>query len=284
MSSIHLARHGQSLGSFSHEEVNEGIAKKRFLKEDLVWRPGMSDWLPLQEVADAWGLNIQAFESSTLDTTKEPAFFEPAWERREELGLLVALFQTVKTVLFSPSYFFSKMRIRGGIMAPLSYYLLMHCTTLAITILFLLPMILKDPSSFSPQLAAFSPHSLLIGGIGFLLLSPLIFTLAIFFSAGAMHLSLKLVKGAAEPFEATLRLFCYTSGSLSPLALIPFLGGVIVLIIGMICYCIGLKKIHASTNWKLFFAFLISPLICFLVAFLLLVVLVIGKTAFLKIF
>ncbi|MEI6416511.1 MAG: hypothetical protein WCO92_02190 [Verrucomicrobiota bacterium] len=40
---IHIARQGQSLGSFSEEEVSEGIASKRFSKEDdLAWTSGMT--------------------------------------------------------------------------------------------------------------------------------------------------------------------------------------------------------------------------------------------------
>jgi hypothetical protein len=282
MSSIHIARHGQSLGSFSEEEVREGIASKRFVKEDLVWRVGMSDWLPLHEVADAWGVDTKAVGEIVVDPTKPPAFFEPAWERREEMGFLAALYQTMKMALFSPSYFFSKMRITGGMMAPLFYYLFMHCSTMAITILLLLPVILKDPSLLSPQLAAFSQKTVLGGAIGFILLSPFIFTIAIFFSSGVMHWSLKLVRGIREPFEATFRLFCYTAGSLAILSLLPFVGGIVVMIWGLVCYCIGLKKIQGPTNWQLFFAFLISPAIFLVVLLLLILLVIVGKTVLFK--
>ncbi|MFZ4116041.1 MAG: GYF domain-containing protein [Chthoniobacterales bacterium] len=282
MSSIHVARHGQSLGSFSEEEVREGIASKRFVKEDLVWRVGMSDWLPLHEVADAWGFDAKALGEIVVDLTKPPTFFEPAWERRQEVGFLASLYQTIKMALFSPSYFFSKMRTTGGIMAPLSYYLLMHCSAITITILLLLPVILKDPALISPQLAALSHKTVLGGAIGFIVLSPLIFTTAIFFSSGVMHLSLKLVRGAREPFEATFRLFCYTAGSLAILSLLPFVGGIVVMVWGLICYCIGLKKIQGPTNWQLFFAFLISPAILFFIAVVLILLVVVGKAVFLK--
>ncbi len=71
---IHIARQGQSLGSFSEEEVSEGIASKRFSKEDdLAWMSGMTEWQPLSEVMAAWSPDSLAGAVITPAALPEPA-------------------------------------------------------------------------------------------------------------------------------------------------------------------------------------------------------------------
>ena len=51
---------------------------------------------------------------------------------------------------------------------------------------------------------------------------------------------------------------CYAVGSASITQLIPFFGGIVSAIWGVITYFIGLKKVHRVSAWRLFFAILIS--------------------------
>src|SRR5437763_7339215 len=53
MATIHVARAGANLGSFSLDEIQEGLRTGRFLPTDLAWQTGMTDWRPLSEVAAA---------------------------------------------------------------------------------------------------------------------------------------------------------------------------------------------------------------------------------------
>ena len=43
------------------------------------------------------------------------------WEKRSELGLWQAIYQTFKTVLFSPEALFRTLTFRGGIAEPLAF-------------------------------------------------------------------------------------------------------------------------------------------------------------------
>ncbi|MEY4482725.1 MAG: hypothetical protein RL693_177 [Verrucomicrobiota bacterium] len=44
---IHIGRNGQPLGTFSEEQVRDGIALGNLLGTDLAWHEGMDDWKPL---------------------------------------------------------------------------------------------------------------------------------------------------------------------------------------------------------------------------------------------
>ncbi|MCF7728926.1 MAG: YIP1 family protein [Chthoniobacterales bacterium] len=265
MSSIHIARHGQSLGSYSEEEVKEGISSKRFMKDDLVWRIGMSDWSPLHEVADAWGFDLSLFGEVTPHEKIPPDYVEPAWERRDELGFIKALYHTVKMVLLAPNHTFSRLRITGGFLNPLFYYLIITSFSISIRILLEIPLILKNPLLLGPQLSSLSQSNIIIGALVLIVISPLFFIIGIFFSAAVTHLSLKIVKGAHEPFEATFRTFCYALGSVAVFQFLPLLGGIIAAFWGVLSYFIGLKKVHAISAWKTFFAILVSTMISFVI-------------------
>lgn len=262
MSSIHLARHGQSLGSFSEEEVREGISSKRFVKDDLAWRIGMSDWVPLHEVADSWGFDVSLLGEVIMDhQVVPPDCFEPAWERRSTIGFFKALYLTVKMVLMAPNHTFSRLRTTGGLINPLFYYLIMASSTLTIRLAIELPLVLKNPSMLGPQLATLPQNTIMIGALGLVVISPVFFVFTMFFSSLVTHLSLKIVKSAHEPFEATFRAFCYSLGSVSIVQLIPIVGGIISLFWGLLSYFIGLKKVHEISALKTFFAIFISTIL-----------------------
>lgn len=271
MSPIHIARHGESLGSFTEEEIKEGIRSQRFVGEDLSWRSGMSDWRPLAETAVAWGLD--AVPSASLPVDAElPLLSEPAWERRTELGFLKAIFQTIRTVLSHPATVFAKLKVDGGLLGPLFYYLLMSTLTFGIVLSYQLPSILKNPALLSSQLAGVGPRTILLGFVIVWLLAPFFFTGGIFISSFLTHLSLKLVAKTKEPFQATFRTMCYAIGSVSIVQLIPFIGGIVSAIWGVIIYFIGLKKVHRISAGRLFWAIFFS-VVLFVVFYLVIIVL-----------
>ncbi|MFI0347820.1 MAG: YIP1 family protein [Chthoniobacterales bacterium] len=256
MSLIHIARHGKSLGSFQEEEVREGIQAKRFVLEDLVWREGMNDWSPLHEVIDAWGLNTAGRADDT--NTTPPAITEPAWERRSEVGFFKAIFQTMKSVLFSPGATFSKMNPEGGILAPLCYYVLMHAVVLDIALSYQLPQILKKLAITSPFFADISQHSMVVNYLVLLFIAPFFIALGSFISASIVHLSLKILGAAHQPWAATFRVFCYAFGSASLFQIVPLIGGLVAACYGMIVYFIGLKKVNDCSVARIIFSVLLS--------------------------
>jgi hypothetical protein len=49
---IHLNRGATSLGTFSEEEVREGLRSGRFVPGDMGWREGMANWQPLSQFSE----------------------------------------------------------------------------------------------------------------------------------------------------------------------------------------------------------------------------------------
>src|ERR1700736_3578741 len=49
MATIHITRGTTGLGTFSEEEVREGLRTGRFISTDLGWREGMSTWEQLSK-------------------------------------------------------------------------------------------------------------------------------------------------------------------------------------------------------------------------------------------
>ena len=269
MSQIHIARHGQSLGSFTEEEIKEGIRSQRFVGEDLSWKSGMSDWRPLEETAVAWGLDAVPVKSADDEL---PLLSEPAWERRDECGFFQALIRTIGAVLFHPGTTFLKLKVDGGLLKPFFYYLLMSAVTFGVTLCYQMPSILKNPTLLSSQLEGVPHRTLILGVIIVWILSPIFFAGGIFISSFLTHLSLRLIARTKEPFQATFRTMCYAVGSASITQLIPFFGGIVSAIWGVITYFIGLKKVHRVSAWRLFFAILFS-VVLFVVFYLAIIML-----------
>ena len=255
MSLIHIARHGQSLGIFQEEEVRDGIQAKRFFTEDLVWREGMNDWCPLHEVIDAWGLNAVGVAA---DGATPPAVAEPAWERRAEVGFFKAIFETIKSVLFHPATTFSKVNPVGGISAPLGYYVLMNAVMLAVALSYQLPQVLKNPGLLAPQLADVSPRFIIAAFGIIVLIAPLFIAIGSFITASLVHLSLKILGAAHQPWKATFRTFCYALGSASIFQIVPFIGGLLTFFYGITVCFIGLKKVHDCSLMRTVFSILLT--------------------------
>jgi len=271
MSQIHIARHGQSLGVFTEEEIKEGIQSRRFVGDDLSWRVGMSEWLPLKETVIAWGLD--AVPSVSLAAADEmPLLSEPAWERRADVGFFKAIAQTIGSVLCRPGTTFAKLKVDGGLLRPLFYYLLMSAVTFGAVLCYQMPSVLKNPTLLSSQLEGVSQRTLLLGFGIVWLLSPLFFTGGIFISSFLTHLSLKIIARTKEPFQATFRTMCYAIGSAAITQLVPFIGGVVSAIWGVIIYFIGLKKVHRVSAGRLFFSIFLS-VVLFVMFYLAIIVL-----------
>ena len=52
MATIHITRGTTGLGTFSEEEVREGLRTGRFAGTDLGWREGMAQWQPLSQFTE----------------------------------------------------------------------------------------------------------------------------------------------------------------------------------------------------------------------------------------
>lgn len=93
------------------------------------------------------------------------------------------------------------------------------------------------------------------------LLMPLILFVSIVAWAMVLHLSLFLVGGAKEDFEATFRVVCYTSGP-SLCGIIPIIGTWISLPWRLYLVVIATREVHRITTTKAVVAVLLPSIAC----------------------
>src|ERR1700675_2132301 len=100
MATIHVARDGANIGTFSTEEVREGLRTGKFLPTDMAWQEGMPDWRPLAQVVPAKSAATTPVPGTTETNalSVSPSGSSAAagsgsglpWEYREQLGFLKA--------------------------------------------------------------------------------------------------------------------------------------------------------------------------------------------------
>jgi hypothetical protein len=71
-----------------------------------------------------------------------------------------------------------------------------------------------------------------------------------------------IVGGARHSFETTFRVVCFTGGSIDPLLIIPFCGGLIVGIWKIVLYCIGLSRAHETDIGRAVLAVFLPLIVC----------------------
>jgi len=184
------------------------------------------------------------------------------WEDRETVGFFNGLFRTVKEVLFSPSDFFRKMSVTGGLTDPLLFALFIGMVGLMF--LYTWDIFLHDSLSnfMTPEMKAAAGRSMAesVGSPVAAVMVPFMLIIWLFIVSGMLHLFLWMVRGAQSGFEATFRVVNYSVTPFLMLA-IPFCGMLIVMCWVVILAIIGLKEAHETTGGKSVFAVL-SPLIC----------------------
>lgn len=181
------------------------------------------------------------------------------WEEREDLGFFKAIFETVKSVLFSPARFFSEMRTEGGISDPLLYAVIVGTVCGWIALLWQIPFqglsfLVQD---LKPGEALISLGTMI--GVGIFM--PLFIVIGLFIGAGILHLCLMLVGGNKKGFEATFRVVAY-SASANVGAIIPLCGGLIAGVWTIVVEIIGLREAHQTTTPKAILAVFL-PIIAF---------------------
>jgi len=255
MATIHIARNGQSLGTFTEDQIREGITNGQFLAADLFWTEGAADWCSLSELVAQWGLQIPVPPPVPLDVNTGKSLdihvgegLEPAWERRTEIGFFPAIFQTIKGILVRPSATFANLKKTGGFGEPLAFNLIIMAVLLIMMLSLqwifmgaIMKQLLSNPGAFMPPGAAplppaaqipnfFGPLSWMIMGVGAIF--NIIFGIGmmaavLFILAGIHHLTLKLVGGAKQPYETTFRVYAYVQASTS--IIVYSLVGVLIL-------------------------------------------------------
>src|SRR5438046_4997480 len=267
MAMIHVNRGATSLGVFPEEQVREGIRAGRFLASDLGWREGMASWQPLSqftEFADDIAAGPAASAPPPQQTPTAPAMIAPTagtttaprsglpWDERHTKGLFSAFIETLQMVLSKPGAAFSAMRHEGGLGEPLLYGLIGGSFWFIVYLIYNLAF--QSLGMFANRN---NPLTHLIGaGIGGIVLivcAPLFVLIGIFIGSAILHVCLLLVGGARQSFETTFRVVCFAGGSVNPLLVIPFCGGLIVGIWKIVLYCLGLLRAHETDTGRAVF-------------------------------
>jgi hypothetical protein len=271
MAMINVNRGATSLGIFSDEDVRAGLRTGRFAPTDLGWREGMTSWQPLAQfpefasetagAAAAQGAPTTAITSSQVATETPIVRTGLPWENRQERGFVNAFTETLVMVLTKPVEAFQIMRTEGGFGDPLLYALIGG--SLGFIVYCLLTIALQSVGMFASRN---NPFAAMFGaGIGmvfFIILAPLFVAVTVFIAAAVMHLCLMLVGGAKKSFETTFRVICFATGSAQPLLIIPFCGGLISGIWGIVVECIGLAHGHETDTGRAVLAVLLPVIVC----------------------
>jgi hypothetical protein len=205
-----------------------------------------------------------------------------AWEDRSRLGALRGLFATLRNSLFNPSEFFRKMNVTGGLADPMLYALIVGMA--GIMVFYFWQILLQGimPAGLSQDVRGLGGISL-FSGIGLAVmavLTPFFIITYLFLWAGLLHLLLLMVQGAKNGFEATFRTVAYSHGA-NIFLLVPFCGGLIAAVWGVVVVIIGLKEAHGTSGGKAAFAVLFPAIFCCAAAvFLLIALLGVVATSF----
>jgi hypothetical protein len=183
------------------------------------------------------------------------------WEHRDSLGLVKAFTDTLMMVLTKPSQAYSVMQREGGLGSPLLYAIIGGVFGYVVYFVYMLLM----PSmgfAANPDNALFGVLGMGFGLLFLIVLIPILVVIGAFIGGAILHVCLMIVGGAKQPFETTFRVMCFSSGSTSPLMIIPICGGMIAGIYNIVLNCIGLARAHEIDTGKAVLAVILPVIIC----------------------
>jgi hypothetical protein len=266
MPMIHVARDGAKLGEFTLEQIREGLGTGQFRATDLGWQSGMADWRPLSEfvgaAAPGAGAAPPTLAVAVSGVSSASTGAGLPWERRAELGLVKAWFDTVSLLITKPSEAFTMMRPEGGLIDPLLFGLIGGCAGSIVSIIF--QVLLQSIPGFASGNDPFKMF-----GLGawvliliYAVLMPVLITFGLFLGSGILHLCLMMVGGANRSFETTFRVACFSSGAANLFSMIPMCGGFIAMVYNIVLECIGLTRAHQTTTGKALLAIFLPLIVC----------------------
>jgi hypothetical protein len=263
MAMIHVNRGTTSLGAFSEEEIREGLRTGRFAPSDIGWREGMATWQPLSQfpelAADVPAAPPPQTGATSISEPAAPRSGLP-WDERQTKGFFNAFVETLLMVLGKPGAAFTAMKREGGFGEPLLY--LVAGSSFGIIVYFLMTLLLPSAIPLGDRHGMTRLVGAGIGSIIMIILAPVFAAIGAFIAAAIFHVCLMIVGGARQSFETTFRVVCFVGGSVDPLLIIPFCGGLIVGIWKIVLYCIGLSRAHETDIGRVVLAVLLPLVVC----------------------
>lgn len=236
----------------------------------LLEEPILSDTSNSQDGKDLWAEldKLDKSEQQGSPRTKQPgpSSQKPSpipWENLEHNGFFPGLFQTIKTVMFSPGEFFMSMPTKGGFCKPLIFYLLIAEVQALAQLFWEMAGVLPKMEGQAEAMLGFGMMG--IGSILLLVFYPLLLTGLLFIGAGLNHLCLAIFRAASSGFEATFRAVCYASAPMI-LAIVPAIGPLIGLFWAMFCTFLSFKYAHRTTAVRVFLSMSLPLFIALLLA------------------
>jgi len=204
------------------------------------------DFAPLTSDFDP----VQGQETS--DSNRSGRSASP-WENRSDLGIWQGIFQTFKSVLFSPKMLFSNMAFSEGMGEPFAFGLLFGSIGTMFAIFWQFLVISYNFISLGPVIELFPVNIIFIGII---IITPIFVIISMFLIGGIMHLCLRIVRGGNNDFQGTFRVVAFSQAT-QILGVIPFIGGMIGSLWNLVILIIGLKEIHETSYLRVVTALLI---------------------------
>jgi hypothetical protein len=268
MATIHITRGTTSLGTFSEEEVREGLRSGRFALTDLAWREGMATWEALSKWPEFGGAASPA--ASAASPVAPAAGLVPAapvmpqsglpWDRRHELGFFKAFFDTMVMVLTKPKDAYTVMKREGGLFEPLVFAMVGGSFGVVVWLVFTLLLQSIGFATNRDAMGAFVGMG--IGMVFIIIFMPVFVAIGLFIWGAILHLCLMIVGGAKHGFETTFRIICFSCGSASPLIIVPFCGSFIAGIWRIVLDVIGITRAHETDTGRAVLAVFLPLIVC----------------------
>ena len=184
------------------------------------------------------------------------------------MGILQAFVETAREALFSPTAFFKSIRPGRGVGEVLVYGVVVGWLGQLVTALY--QLILNSltgpgwtrnadlPAALRPFVAHFE------GVMGFLfvaLFGWLFVLLGLFIWSGLVHLALLLLGGARRGFETSFSVAAYAESAML-WGVIPFCGGIVVLVHWIVLNAIGLSEAHGISRGLALAAVFLPLFVC----------------------
>jgi len=194
------------------------------------------------------------------------------WENRGRHGTFAALGETLQKSLFRPTEFFRQMRTSGGTGSSLVYAVIVGTLTAAVAMMWQ-----RALGSSAPWVGQEWEVPPVVGYFWYagLAAMPLIIVAAVAFRSFLLHVSLLILGGAKESFEATLKVVAYAT-SASAFNVFPLVGSPIAFVWRVVLLVTGLRETHRISTARAFAAWLLPFLVIAFVSIAALIGLVLG--------
>jgi len=195
----------------------------------------------------------------------------PPWERRQELGMMSAFIDTVRQVISSPTRFFANLRIGVTTWDCLAVPCVVATVAMVVSsitnvvIFGALAGVMASQQGGGGDAAA-TIGSQMLGACCWIPAAPVLAIVTSFMGAGLIHVFLMMTGNVREPFQQTLRGYCYAQ-SPGIMAIVPVLGSIVGGIQTLWASVAMVRKTHGTslgTAWMsvLWFTILIFVLVC----------------------